>query len=114
MQISDEYYWHLIGLNQRNKLRNEMHLLEIIELRTVRKKQDDLMKYFSELVENLSNKNEVDEFRIYSRYESETDFSIHIYYESKEPVEDGTQLGLSLIDSLKQFGLINHHQWIEY
>ena len=90
-----------------------MHLLEVIELRTARKKQDDLMEYFSTVVEDLSNKNEVDEFRIYSRVESETDFSIHIYYDSKEQSEEGTRLGLRLIDTLKEFGLVNHSIWIE-
>ncbi len=90
-----------------------MHLLEIIELRTARKQQDDLLKYFSALVESLSNKNEVDEFRIYSRVESETDFSIHIFYDATDPTEEGTKLGLSLIDTLKPFGLVNHSIWGE-
>jgi hypothetical protein len=43
----------------------------------------------------------------------ESDFSIHLFHDSRQIEVNGSSLGLQLVSSLKAFGLVNHSVWIE-
>jgi hypothetical protein len=43
----------------------------------------------------------------------DTDFSIHLFHDSKKVEKSGSPLGLRLASALKEFGLVNHSIWIE-
>jgi hypothetical protein len=43
----------------------------------------------------------------------ETDWSVHLLWESERPEQNGSSLGLRLAQALKEFGLIDHSIWVE-
>ena len=49
----------------------------------------------------------------YSRVMIDSDFSIHLFHDSKKVENNGSPLGLRLALALKEFGLVNHSIWIE-
>jgi hypothetical protein len=51
--------------------------------------------------------------KVYSHITVETDFSIHLYHDSKEADISGSPLGSRLASALKKFGLVNHSVWVE-
>ena len=67
--------------------------------------------------ENLTN--ELDKetkkqaIKAYSRVMIDTDFRIHLFHDSKNVENSGSQLGLCIASALKEFGLVNHSIWIE-
>jgi hypothetical protein len=53
------------------------------------------------------------EIDIYHHSEVETDFSIHIHWESEKESQDKSPLGLRLSSVLKPLGLLNYSVWVE-
>jgi len=51
--------------------------------------------------------------KAYCRLMIDTDFSIHLFHDSKKVEKSGSPLGLRLAAALKEFGLVNHSIWIE-
>ncbi len=49
---------------------------------------------------------------MYSHISVETDFSIHIYNNSKRVEISGSALCQRLASALKEFGLVNHSVWV--
>jgi hypothetical protein len=49
---------------------------------------------------------------IYRHGSIETDFSIHLIYDSKQADIHGSALGERLASLLKEFGLVNHTVWV--
>jgi hypothetical protein len=49
----------------------------------------------------------------FSRVSIDTDFSIHIFHDSKKIENSGSRLGLRLAAALKEFGLVHHSIWRE-
>jgi hypothetical protein len=43
----------------------------------------------------------------------ETDVSVHLLWESEQPEQNGSSLGLRIGQALKEFGLIDHSVWVE-
>jgi len=43
----------------------------------------------------------------------ESDWSVHLHWESERPEQNGSTLGLSLAKALEEFGLVDHSLWIE-
>ena len=90
-----------------------MKWLEIIELRSVGKNRKFLERDLKSLIEELNNDTEQRTIEVYSRVAVDSDFSIHLLHDSKEADINGSPLGLQLVSSLKEYGLINHSVWIE-
>jgi hypothetical protein len=42
----------------------------------------------------------------------DTDLSVHLYWNSDRPEQDGSALGIRLAQALKDFGLVDHSVWI--
>ena len=90
-----------------------MKWLEIIELRTVDCNRELLESQLQKLINELNKEAKLQAAKVYNRILLNTDFSIHLVHESQEIESNGSTLGLHLISSLKQFGLINHSVWAE-
>jgi hypothetical protein len=89
-----------------------MRWLEIIKLRSAGNHTGLPEGLFPEIANSHKNI-ELAEMRIYRHADLETDFSLHLYWESEQPEQTGSTLGIRLAHALKEFGLIDHSIWIE-
>jgi hypothetical protein len=90
-----------------------MKWLEIIELRTVGGNRELLESRLQELMREVDMKTKQQVIKAYSHTMVCTDFSIHLFHESKTVEHFGSCLGLRLASALREFGLVNHSIWIE-
>ncbi len=92
-----------------------MKWLEIIELRSVSvgNNKEVLEQELKSLIEELNKETEQRAIKVYSRVVVGSDFSIHMFHDSKEADINGSPLGLQLVSALKEYGLINHSVWVE-
>lgn len=90
-----------------------MKWLEIIELRSVGHRLKIVEPELRNLIEQINKKSSEKKITVYSRFEVNSDFSIHLLHDSKKIESSGSVLGLNLVAVLKEFGLINHSIWVE-
>ncbi len=90
-----------------------MKWVEIIELRSVNSNRELLESQMHKLSIEVGKEAKKQAIRIYRRVMIDTDFSIHLCHDSKRVENSGSQLGLCLASSLKEFGLVNHSIWVE-
>ena len=90
-----------------------MKWMEIIELRSVGSNRKLLESQLQNLVDRVNKASKHKTIKIYSHTTVETDFSIHLFHDSKKLENSGSQLGLRLASTLKEFGLVNHSVWFE-
>ncbi len=88
-----------------------MKWVEIIKLRSAGQTPASLNGLLSDLSHNRLPG--LTEIRLYRHAEWETDWSLHLHWESKQPGKEGSPLGLHLFQELGEFGLIDHSIWIE-
>ena len=90
-----------------------MTWLEIIELRSAGGNNKLLESQMQKLVNEVYERTKNNAVRVYCRLMIDTDFSIHLFHDSKKVEKSGSPLGLRLASALKEFGLVNHSIWIE-
>jgi len=90
-----------------------MEWLEIIELRSAGGNSKLLESQMQKLVNDVYEGAKKNAVRAYCRLMIDTDFSIHLFHDSKKVEKSGSPLGLRLASTLKEFGLVNHSIWIE-
>lgn len=90
-----------------------MKWLEIIELRSVGSNRKLLKRQLKALIDEAHKKAEQQAIKVYNHVAIDTDFSIHLLYDSVKADINGSPLGLQLVSTLKEFGLVNHSVWIE-
>ena len=90
-----------------------MKWLEIIELRTSDSNRELLKSQLQKLIEEVNAETKKQTIKSYCRTMVDTDFSIHLFHDSKAVEECGSRLGLRLASALREFGLVNHSVWIE-
>ena len=90
-----------------------MKWLEIIELRSVGNNRELLESQLQKLINEVDKETKKQAIMAYSRVMIDTDFSIHLFHDSKKAEKSGSQLGLRLVSALEVFGLVNHSIWIE-
>ena len=88
-----------------------MKWLEVIKLRSAGK-DSRLLEELLLSIDKLSQSGLV-EMKTYHHAALETDFSVHLLWDSRRPEQNGSALGLRLAQALKEFGLIDHSIWIE-
>ena len=71
-----------------------------------------LLKEFAVPVSKLKQRG-LAEIRIYRHAALESDVSIHLYWETVDFKPNGSTVGLHLVRSLGDFGLIDHTTWIQ-
>jgi len=89
-----------------------MKWLEVIKLRAAGNGEGLLEELFREM-NKAGQKRGLVEIRTYRHAALETDLSVHLHWESDRPDQNGSLLGLRLVQALKEFGLIDHSIWIE-
>ena len=88
-----------------------MKWLEVIKLRSAGKGSGLLEELL--LSVNKFSQSGLVEMRIYRHAVLETDLSVHLLWESEQPEQNGSSLGLRLAQALKEFGLIDRSIWVE-
>jgi hypothetical protein len=85
--------------------------VEIIKLRSAGKTPEPLKAFLSAIGKN--DRCGPKEVRVYRHAAWDSDWSLHLYWESEKPLEDGSVLGIQLSQALKEFGPVDHSVWIE-
>jgi hypothetical protein len=88
-----------------------MKWLEVIRLRSA-EKDSELLKELLLSFDKASQRGLV-EMKTYHHAALETDVSVHLLWESEQPEQNGSSLGLRIGQALKEFGLIDHSVWVE-
>jgi hypothetical protein len=88
-----------------------MKWLEVIKLRSAGK-DSRLLEELLLSVEKFDQSGLV-EMKTFHHAALDSDWSIHLHWESEFPEENGSSLGLRLAKTLKEFGLVDHSIWIE-
>jgi len=88
-----------------------MRWLEVIKLRSAGKD----CRLLRELLLSVANFNqsELVQTKTFHHAALESDWSIHLHWESEQPEQNGSGLGLRLAKALEEFGLIDHSIWVE-
>ena len=89
-----------------------MKWLEIIKLRSAGVEEGSLEEFLRSLVKSGQGEESV-EIKIYRHAALQHDLSVHLHWESDRIEPNGTDLGLRLAQTFKEFGLIDHSIWIE-
>ena len=90
-----------------------MKWLEIIELRSAGGNNKLLESQMEKLVNEVYERTAKNTVKAYCRLMVDTDFSIHLFHDSKKVEKSGSPLGLRLASALREFGLVNHSIWTE-
>jgi hypothetical protein len=88
-----------------------MKWIEIIKVRNAGKAPESLKGFLSGLLRNAPPG--LIGARICRHAQWETDWSLHLRWESKKAEKNGSALGLHVAQALKEFGLVDHSIWIE-
>ena len=90
-----------------------MKWIELIQLRSAGSNREILETKLQGLIDEIDSKRKKQVIRAFSRVSIDTDFSIHIFHDSKKVENSGSSLGLRLAAALKEFGLVHHSIWME-
>ena len=90
-----------------------MKWLEIIALRSGQNTRHQLQEVLDTLREEASQDPAMPQVRIYEHQALDGDYSIHLQHEGSQPDAHGSVPGMSIAESLRAFGLVNHHIWCE-
>ncbi len=90
-----------------------MKWLEIIELRSADGNGEKLEPMLNNLINDLDKETKKQGIIAYSRVMIDNNFSIHLTHDTIKVDSSGSQLGLCIASSLKEFGLVNHSVWVE-
>ena len=89
-----------------------MKWLEIIEIRSVGSNQEILKSKMETLTREVPKEAEQG-IRTFSHVTNSSDFSIHLFHDSRIVPAAESDLGLHIASSLKEYGLVNHSIWME-
>lgn len=95
-----------VGFVQQGKF---MKRIEIIRIRLAQSYNNEMLSEIQELAGSLGRP----VVRIYRHAAMDSDFNIHLHFESSELMEGISELGSYLVSRLKGVGLVNHSIWIE-
>ncbi len=90
-----------------------MKWLEIIEFRSADGNGEKLEPMLNNLINEVDKETKKQGIIAYSRVMIDNNFSIHLTHDTIKVDSSGSQLGLCIVSSLKEFGLVNHSVWVE-
>jgi hypothetical protein len=90
-----------------------MKWVEIIKLRSITSSRELLESHLNTLINEVDKETKMQAIKPYSRVMIDTDYSIHLFHDSKKVEDRGSPLGLHIASALKEFGIVNHSIWIE-
>ncbi len=88
-----------------------MKWLEVIKLRSAGKNFESLKE--SLLSSDKFSQPALVEMKTYHHAALETDLSVHLHWESTRLEQNGSALGLRLVQVFKELGLVDHSVWVE-
>ena len=65
------------------------------------------------LINEAAREGKIQATVVYKHVMINNGFSIHLNHDTKKVDNGGSQLGLSIAASLKEYGLVNHSIWVE-
>jgi hypothetical protein len=86
---------------------------EVIHLRVIDQEYERLIPIFTQLLEEIREKENCLKVKLFKRAQIETDVCFHLLHESDNAEDTGSAVGLRLADALKQFGMVNHTVWTQ-
>ena len=90
-----------------------MKWLEVIELRSADGNREQLEQILNNLINELARETKKQTTVVYKHVMIDTDFSIHLTHDTMKVDSSGSQLGLRIMASLKEYVLVNHSIWVE-
>jgi hypothetical protein len=98
-------------LQKQNDGEYIMKWLEVIKLRSAGKGSGSLEEFLGSI--NRLSQNGLVGIETYRHASLEMDWSVHLFWDSERPEQNGSALGLRFARALKEFGLVDHSIWIE-
>ncbi len=90
-----------------------MKWLEIIELRAADCNREQLDPMLNNLMKETAQEGVNHVTVVYNHAVIKNGFCIHLKHDTMEVESGGSQMGLSILANLKEYGLVNHSIWIE-
>jgi len=90
-----------------------MRWLEVIHLRVTDQDYERLMPIFTELRNEIREKESCLLVKLFRRALLETDVCFHLYHDSHDAEDGGSPVGLRLANALKPLGMVHHRVWSE-
>jgi hypothetical protein len=88
-----------------------MKWLEVIKLRSAGKGSGSLEEFLLSI--NKLSQSGLVEMKTFRHAALETDWIVLLLWESEQPEQNGSSLGLRLAQALKEFGLVDYSIWVE-
>lgn len=88
-----------------------MRILEIIHLRSVQRRPEEIRRAIQDALTELDDSEPV--ARCYCHVKLVGDLSVHLSHETTAQVQRVSHLGLRLAAALKEYGLVEHSVWFE-
>ena len=88
-----------------------MSVIEIISLRGTTTLSEEFCRTLMSLVEEQRQVSTEPEIKTYRMKNIESDMSFHLIWTSMDPKLEKSDLGVSLANYLKEFGLVSHSVW---
>ena len=86
---------------------------EVIHLRVIDQEYDRLISIFTQLLDEIHEKERYLKVKLFRRAQIETDVCFHLLHESNNAEVAGSPVGLRLAEALKPFGMVNHTVWTQ-
>ena len=90
-----------------------MNWLEIIELHAASGKRASCELYLKNVIKDLEREPGSLVLTVFSQTALDCDYMLQLRHQSQQVELHGSDLGLRLVDALKEFGLVNHTVWTE-
>ena len=87
--------------------------MEMVRLRTTGAHLKDVYELLFEAAKCVETEKDLVRLRIYGSVSLPTDIAISLVWDIRPEVDSGSRAGLSICDSLKSFGLVDHSIWME-
>jgi hypothetical protein len=88
-----------------------MSVIEIISLRGTTTLSEEFCRTLMSLVQEQRQVSTEPEITTYRMKNIESDMSFHLIWRSMDPKWEKSDLGVSLANYLKEFGLVSHSVW---
>ncbi|NNF46249.1 MAG: hypothetical protein HKN69_05725 [Desulfofustis sp.] len=90
-----------------------MMWLEVIHLRVTDQDFERLMPTFTQLLDEIREKESCRKVKLFRRALLTTDVCLHLYHNSHDADNGGSPVGLRLVDALKPLGMVYHSVWAQ-
>jgi hypothetical protein len=87
--------------------------MELVRFRTTAAHLKDVDELLFEATKHVEGDKGLIRLRVYRSISLPTDIAVSLVWGTKPEVDSGSRAGLSICDSLKSLGLVDHSIWIE-